>query len=322
MLAKKRHIAGLPDGRTPLLLPALSSKSGIPATPSSMPRFFPELMSDATLISAYDVRFGLVDVPEFARVLFLDSGGYEALRDVQAAADGDTRGIDGFPWDEEAYRETISGFPLKQPVIAVSFDHPKHQLTLEAQLDRADRLFPERPGLLHEFLIKPEPGTSTIDVDIVKANLPRLTRYPVIGVTDKELGPSLFDKMLNVGRIRRALTELESDVPIHVFGSLDPLTAPLYFIAGADIFDGLAWLRYAFDAGRAIYPQNFEAVELSTRKNTQVNIQRMWSQNYYYLAKLEGAMRRFLQNGDYSHFSENAELLEQAWINLDESLES
>ena len=55
MLAKKRLIVGIKGARTPMLLPSLSSKSGAPAVPDSMPRFFPELISDPALISAYDV---------------------------------------------------------------------------------------------------------------------------------------------------------------------------------------------------------------------------------------------------------------------------
>ena len=321
MLAKKRLIAGIRGGRTPLLLPSLSSKSGVPAVPDGMPRFFPELMSDPTLISAYDVHYGLSESPELAEVLFLDSGGYEALRDAQAAREGDRRGVENHPWNEDIYRKVLEEFPLRRPVVAVSFDHPDHPLALEQQLDRADKLFPDRKGLLREFLIKPNPDDAFIDIEVIKPHLDRLRKYPIIGVTDKELGDSLFAKMLAVARLRRALTDIDSEVPIHVFGSLDPLTAPLYFIAGADIFDGLAWLKYAFDAGRAIYPQNFDGVQLSSRRKTQVNTTRMWSHNYHYLARLTDAMRKFLQTQDYSHFAENGPLLEQAWVSLAESLE-
>ena len=42
------------------------------------------------------------------------------------------------------------------------------------------------------------------------------------------------------------------DKPIHVWGGLDPISTPLYFFAGADIFDGVSWLRYAYYNGVAI----------------------------------------------------------------------
>lgn len=305
-----------------MLLPALSSKSGVPGPgPQDTTHRFSEIMSGATLISAYDVSYGLVETLEFPELLFLDSGGYEALKDVQALKEGDRRGVDNHPWDQHAYRKVLEDFPIHQPVVAVSFDHPDHQLPLEVQLDRADSLYPERKGLVREFLIKPEPDTAFIDLDVIQAQLSRIAGYPIIGVTDKELGDSLMDKMQKVARLRRLLDDLESEVPIHVFGSLDPLTAPLYFISGADIFDGLAWLKYAFDSGRAIYPQNFDAIQIAARKSTRVNLARMWSENYWYLTKLEDQMKRFLKDGDFSVFLYNAELLKQAWESLEESLE-
>src|SRR5262249_35869569 len=51
---------------------------------------------------------------------------------------------------------------------------------------------------------------------------------------------------------RLALDENKMAVPIHVWGGLDPILTPLYFFAGAEIFDGVSWLRYAFVDGVAI----------------------------------------------------------------------
>ena len=55
--------------------------------------------------------------------------------------------------------------------------------------------------------------------------------------------------MKNIAQIRRALDGVGLDTPLHVFGSLDTVTTPMYFMAGADIFDGLTWLRFAFYNG-------------------------------------------------------------------------
>ena len=76
-----------------------------------------------------------------------------------------------------------------------------------------------------------------------------LSHFSIIGFTEKELGPSLLKRMTAIARVRRALKEVNLDLPIHVFGSLDTISTPLYFLAGADIFDGLTWLRYAFRDG-------------------------------------------------------------------------
>ncbi len=49
--------------------------------------------------------------------------------------------------------------------------------------------------------------------------------------------------MQNIAKLRKALDKAGLNIPLHVFGSLDTVTTPLYFLAGADIFDGLTWLR-------------------------------------------------------------------------------
>ena len=51
------------------------------------------------------------------------------------------------------------------------------------------------------------------------------------------------------------------ETPIHVFGSLDTVTTPMYFLAGADIFDGLTWLRFAFHGGYTVYKHNYGALK-------------------------------------------------------------
>ena len=44
-----------------------------------------------------------------------------------------------------------------------------------------------------------------------------------------------------------ALDDAGVGIPIHVFGSLDPLISPIYWLAGAEIFDGLTWINMAYD---------------------------------------------------------------------------
>ena len=38
--------------------------------------------------------------------------------------------------------------------------------------------------------------------------------------------------MTNVAKLRELLDRADVDVPIHVFGALDPLYTPLYYAAG------------------------------------------------------------------------------------------
>jgi len=94
------------------------------------------------------------------------------------------------------------------------------------------------------------------------------------------------------------------DIPIHIFGSLDPLTTILYFLAGAEIFDGLTWLRFGYHAGKTLYYQNYSVIKDSAglRRPTQEQYHEMWRSNYYYLERLRTQMINFVRTGDLAHF--------------------
>jgi hypothetical protein len=321
MLTLKRHIIGLrDDARTPMLVPSFSSKSGATRQGQVEVDRLGEVVTSPVLISAYDLFYEMVQLPSFAATVFIDSGGYEALKDVEAARSGDKTAIEEHPWTEENYRTVLTGLRFRQPFVAVSFDHPNEPLSLPEQIVRAERLFPVRTDLVKEFLIKPEPTEDYVDSDTIIGQIRRLADFPIIGLTDKELGSTMMERLVCVGRVRQAFQKLGIETPIHIFGSLDPLTAPLYFLAGADVFDGLAWLRYGFSGGRAIYPQNFEAVELDLHQRPDGGRLAMWYKNYFALVSLEDEMKRFLKADDFSCFGPNSDVLRNAWTNLDENL--
>jgi hypothetical protein len=100
--------------------------------------------------------------------------------------------------------------------------------------------------------------------------------------------------------------------PIHVFGSLDPMSVCLYFIAGAEIFDGLTWLRYAYALDTAMYRQNAAILhDLVTHRDNRVKAWAM-SQNLGQLEALRNKMRRFLNDRDYSVFPRGGDWLIRA----------
>ena len=147
-----------------------------------------------------------------------------------------------------------------------------------------------------------------------------LAKFDVIAFTEKELGPSIFDRMLAIARVRMALHQNGFATPIHVFGSLDPISTPLYFLSGADYFDGLTWLRYAYWKGYAVYRQNFGAAELNldlrmAQMNNQVSIR-----NFTYLQQLQTEMRQFLNNDDFDSFKYHGALFSRAVTLLREQL--
>ena len=58
---------------------------------------------------------------------------------------------------------------------------------------------------------------------------------------------------MTIHELRSQLDRAGVQAPIHIFGGLDPLYTPLYFAAGAELFDGLGWLRYAYREGVPIH---------------------------------------------------------------------
>jgi hypothetical protein len=108
------------------------------------------------------------------------------------------------------------------------------------------------------------------------------------------------------------MDEAEIKAPIHIFGSLDPITSVLYFIAGAEIFDGLTWVRYSYYQGRAIYYHNYAAILNALHERDDMVKARSLVDNIYYLRNLQTQMERFIYNESFAVFGENAALFESA----------
>lgn len=207
------------------------------------------------------------------------------------------------------------------PSVLISYDHPKERLSMREQIDRAKAMAPGRGGFLREFLIKPETSYQRLlqIPDIIK-NVHRLADFDVVGVTEKEVGNSILDRMKNIALLRRALDKAGLEVPIHVFGSLDTVSTPMYFLAGADIFDGLTWLRFAFYDGQTVYKHNYGALKFGVATKSHMIDARCWNDNYYYIREMELEMRRFLNEADFSVFKYHGDLFRTALENTMEAI--
>ncbi len=126
--------------------------------------------------------------------------------------------------------------------------------------------------------------------------------------------------MKNIAQLRRALDKVGLDTPIHVFGSLDTVTTPMYFLAGADIFDGLTWLRFAFHTGYTVYKHNYGALKFGIATGADVIDGRCWNDNYYYMKDMELEMRRYLNDRDFSVFRYHSDLFRSALQNTIEAI--
>lgn len=288
---------------TPLLLPSFSSK-GFPQVREIM-NLMAGFITTPILISAYDVHYHLLPKRiTFSQLLFLDSGGYEA-RIEHDLSEAYGKLHKPKPWNQKLHADVLKKWSSKWPTIAVSFDSPAKFCSVSKQIDAATQLQKDHPEVLWEFLVKPETSKSPfIPFENLIKRVEHLRKFSVIGITEKELDDSLFGAMTKIARLRTQLNALGITVPIHIFGSLDPFTTVLYFLAGAEIFDGLTWLRYGYHEGRSVYYQNYAAVRDSTglRRRTDELYHEMWRNNYYYLEKMKTQMINFERTGDLTHF--------------------
>ncbi len=200
-------------------------------------------------------------------------------------------------------------------LVTVNYDNPDHREKFHDQISRARKLFRSYPNQLHLFLLKPETDTQKTLKNALKSaitNIEEFTPFDIIGVTEKELGNTALDRMANIAKLRRSLDEAKLDLKIHIFGALDPLTVCLYFIAGAEIFDGLTWIRYAYDHGKCIYLHNHGALQYGLHtKDKQIKLRAM-TDNIYNLETLEHKLREFVSTRDFKKLSPHENFLEQA----------
>lgn len=123
------------------------------------------------------------------------------------------------------------------------------------QLRDAKHAVLAQPGHLHSFLLKPqakEEHTLESALRVLGGQVGELVAFQLLGVTEKELGNSSLERIVRIAKLQQALDDASLRIPIHVFGALDPLSVCLYFVAGAEVFDGLTWSRYAYRSGQSI----------------------------------------------------------------------
>jgi len=315
MLAKKRGIYRGGDVviRTPLLLPSFSSK-GFPEVQNILATTS-EAIDGEILVSAYDVHHKHIAPPfDFAEAIFLDSGGYEASQDVELS-EIKHQLYKPAAWTIEHYQEVIQSWQSSRPTVFVSYDHPDERVSVPDQISRAEKTLPSGDHRYSEILFKPNNKKSDeTDVSAIVANIHRLAQFDVLGVTEKEIGSSLQARMISIARIRKALDDAGLDKkPIHIFGSLDTISTPLYFIAGADIFDGLTWLRFAYHEGMTIYRQNYAALALGSQIKSDLVDARCFFANYQYMKEMQLDMRRYLTTKSFDSFRHHAKLFERAY---------
>lgn len=323
MLSRSR-ILRLLDGsiefETPVLVPGLSSKALAPilaAEPGTNTlalrtaslvhsESLIDGIEEALLVSAYDIKHQLLtDAKRFRRafktsrwakprLLIIDSGWYEKSSGPAggqfAQEAGPTLGF-----EEDDFVATIDSLHREVNAIVVSWDNTGDYAE---QIAEAQNFFGRRKRFASAILLKPpKSGRFHKFKQLSAAVASNLRAFDVVGVTEKELGDRIIDRLVELATLRLALDRETVDAPIHVFGGLDPLYTPLYVAAGAEIFDGLGWLRYAYRDGRAQYRDAAPLLDLQLTKRWSQAISAVQLRNLDEIAQMTEELKLFADAG-------------------------
>lgn len=314
--------------QTPLLIPSFSSKGFARSKKDGKSEIGKilaasgEFLTEAYLISAYDIYHGNLpapkDLPFTPELVFLDSGGYEISTDRDYSSVIDPLPAPK-PWDLSKLQSVLGDWPEELPLAMVSYDHHEERKPVADQIVAARKLFRKYQQHVHLLLVKPETTTQTLLDEALKsviADAAQLGSFDMIGVTEKELGRSMLDRMVQVARLRLAMDDADVKVPIHVFGSLDPLSVCLYYISGAEVFDGLTWIRYGYDNGRCLYTHNLGMLKYGLDVRDDLVKSRAMADNYYCLQALQRRLREFEATKKWDKLAPHEKLIEDACDSL------
>ncbi|MBI5692023.1 MAG: hypothetical protein HZC55_18230 [Verrucomicrobia bacterium] len=281
--------------------------------------FIGEYLGTSTLISAYDIKHGFLEKPtayfKNREVVLIDSGGYELAPDFDSTepSQGD---YSRRPFTVTDYQAVLRKLPRAAPLLIANFDWGTRHKPLKHQLEKGRDLFHGHSQWITNFIVKPTTkGRRHLNIAELRANVKEFRHFSVLGVTEKELGGDLLERLKNLAAIRAEMDRQGVTIPIHVWGGLDPLITPLYFFAGAEIFDGVSWLRYAYHEGTAIYRDCYGL--LTTGIETDLNGARALAMqnNLGALRRLTTSFQRFVDSGgkEFSVFEWHADKLKAAY---------
>ena len=145
--------------------------------------------------------------------------------------------------------------------ILVSYDsyHDRASRSVAEQLEDACRLFEKIPGAyMRDVLLHVD---HNIDIKSLTKEVSNFEGcFDILGFTEKEVANTWFAGINFISGVRRELDiQLKQYMPMHLFGCFDPKSMIYFYLAGADLFDGLSWLRYFIHGRSTFYLREYEA---------------------------------------------------------------
>jgi hypothetical protein len=315
-----RLLNGAIEFETPMLVPGLSSKAlgpilaEQPGTHTLSLRVASLIHSEslihgieeALLVSSYDIKHDLLTDAKKLRtgfktsrwskpnLLIVDSGWYEKS---VGPPGGQYVHDAGAPlvWEQDDFVKTIDAMDKNVRAVVVGWDSTADY---SVQIAEAQEFFGGRKRFGSTILFKP-PKTARFHgfKNLSPAQAADLRAFDIVGVTEKELGDSIMDRLVELAMLRSTLDAADVDAPVHVFGGLDPLYTPLYVAAGAEIFDGLGWLRYAYMDGRSQYRDASPLLDLQVTKRWAQAVSATQLHNLDEMAQLTEELKMFAHAG-------------------------
>ncbi len=310
-----RNAMTIYDELLPLFAFSFSSKGFL-----DLPDLLASVLSrvpDSFLVSLYDYRYLLDEIQDIdngdTRIRIWDSGGYETSADDDLSAHFSA--IPGIElWCEDTYVETARTIPWNSRDILVSYDAYKNRTSkpVAVQLEDACRLFERIPGnYMRDILLHVDEST---DLKSLAKDVKRFEGcFDVLGFTEKEIASTWFKGINFIDNLRKELSgELGVYVPIHLFGCFDPKSIVYFFLVGADIFDGLSWLRYFINNRSTFYTREYEAlVPLSRHSQLSFYLPEIVANNIEELQRLRYDLSYSAISSDYSRFQDEMNFVQQ-----------
>ena len=297
--ARGRRIKKL-DVRTPLIVPSFSIR-GFPR----LLDIYEEMrfkLNGVCLVSASDIANSYIpaDVMDTTNVVFIDSGRYESCEQEYGAI-GYYAPPSNDSWTRSRYHDTIGSVSNGANTIIVNFDCPA---SLDEQIRGATEDFTLINHAASDFLVKPESTSTLVNVPKLQKHTRGLGSFDIIGVAAREVAHSFVKRCSAIVTLRNILNDAGLDTPIHIFGAIRPCEVLAYFFCGADIFDGLNWLRFAFKKHGSIAIEEAAAEEMKWNKADDDLLFSEWASNLRFLYRLQEAMRRYGDTGDLTSLAE------------------